>query len=166
MMGGWTYMLRCADRSYYVGSTSYNDVGLRVAEHNDAKFAGYTAARRPVELVWSRWFDDLRDAHETERRLKGWSRAKKEALLDGNADKLRLLSRRRAGKLKEKPRISKRELATSFNLTGSRHPEARAERAPKDGSRLATLAPHHDDAGSGPGSRHPEARAERAPKDE
>lgn len=136
-MGGWTYILRCSDESYYVGSTSHNDVHMRVAEHNDAKYIGYTSARRPVVLVWSQWFDDLRDAHETERRLKGWSRGKKEALFSGDAEKLRLLARRRAGKPKSVSCPPKRELSRQFNQIGSRHPEARAEakrgRAPKDG---------------------------------
>jgi putative endonuclease len=131
-MGGWTYMLRCSDQSYYVGSTSHNGVRVRVDEHNDAKFIGYTSARRPVVLAWSKWFDDLGDAHETERRLKGWSRAKKQALIEGDADELKRLSRRRAGNKEVKPILSKRELADQFNLTGSRHPEVRAERAPKD----------------------------------
>jgi len=125
-------MLRCSDKSYYVGSTSHNNVHMRVNEHNDANFIGYTSARRPVVLVWSKWFDDLCDAHETERRLKGWSRAKKQALIERDADKLKCLSRRRAGNNEVKPILLRRELANQFNLTGSRHPEVQAERAPKD----------------------------------
>jgi putative endonuclease len=151
MMGGWAYMLRCSDQSYYVGSTSYENVGMRVDEHNTAKYIGYTAARRPVVLVWSKWFDDLRDAHVTERRLKGWSRAKKEVLIVGDAEKLNLLSRRRAGKSKEKPRLSKRELAKQFSLIGSRNPEAQAEQAPKDAYRVT-------------GPRHPEVPSEASPE--
>ena len=85
-MGGWTYMLRCSDQSFYVGSTSYRDVETRVSEHNGARYPGYTANRRPVILVWAKWFDDLRDAHATERRLKGWSHEKKEALSCLNPD--------------------------------------------------------------------------------
>jgi putative endonuclease len=125
-------MLRYSDQSYYVGSSSYADVRTRVDEHNDAKFFGYTASRRPVVLVWSKWFEDLREAHVTERRLKGWSRTKKEALIASDADRLKQLSKRRVGKPKAKRRPSKRELARQFHLTGSRHPEVRAQRAPKD----------------------------------
>ncbi len=131
-MGGWAYMLRCSDQSYYVGSTSYLDVNTRVSEHNDAKYVGYTSARRPVVLVWSKWFDDLRDAHQTERRLKGWSRAKKKALLEEDAEKLKALSRRRAGCTEPRPNMSKHELVGCFYSIGPRHPEARAKRAPKD----------------------------------
>jgi putative endonuclease len=124
-------MLRCADRSYYVGSTSYEDVRLRVAEHNDAKYIGYTTYRRTVSLVWSKWFDDLCDAHDTERRLKGWSRAKKEALIAGNAQSLKVLSRRRGGREKIVPRRTKKELSREFHSLGARHPEARAKASPE-----------------------------------
>ena len=131
-MGGWTYMLRCSDQSYYVGSTSHDDVNRRVSEHNDAKYIGYTARRRPVTLVWSKWFEDLRDAHETERRLKGWSRAKKEALLVCDVEKLKILSSRRAGKPRSQPHATRRELVDQFQSILARHPEERAKRAPKD----------------------------------
>ena len=80
-MGGWCYMLRCSDESYYVGSTSHEDVETRVGEHNEGKFDGYTAKRRPVALVWAEQCGDLRDAQMLERRIKGWRREKKEALI-------------------------------------------------------------------------------------
>src|SRR5262249_39981356 len=84
----------CADRSFYVGSTSCEDVGDRVDEHNDDKFDGYTRSRRPVVLVWCEWCGDLRNAHELERKIKGWSRAKKQALVDRDWNKLQLLAKR------------------------------------------------------------------------
>src|SRR5688572_17936130 len=93
-MGGWAYLLRCADESYYAGSTSHEDVEARVWEHNEGVFDGYTSRRRPVTLVWAEWFDDLRDAHASERRLKGWSRAKKEALIARDYTKLQILAKR------------------------------------------------------------------------
>jgi len=130
-------MLRCSDQSFYVGSTSYKDVEARVIEHNDAKYVGYTTFRRPVVLVWAMWFDDLRDAHATERRLKGWSRAKKKALITEDEKTLTELSRRRGGlpPPKEKAR-SKRDLTAEFQASRARHPEVRpgAKRrgAPKD----------------------------------
>jgi putative endonuclease len=127
-MGGWAYMLECADQSYYVGSTSHED--LRVAEHNDARFIGCTSTRRPVFLVWSEWFHDLKEAHEMERRVKGWSRAKKRALIVGDTEQLVQLPRRRAGKPRPARQPSKHAL--SFNLSPSRHPEVRAQRASKD----------------------------------
>jgi putative endonuclease len=131
-MGGWTYMLRCSDDSFYVGSTSHDDVNVRLTEHNEARYIGYTSSRRPVSLVWSKWFDDLRDAHSTERQIKGWSRAKKMALIGGDVEALFQLSRRRAGKPKSAPRLSKRQLVDGFHSGGVRHPEAAAQRPTKE----------------------------------
>src|ERR1700749_534488 len=93
-MAGWTYILRCSDDSYYVGSTSYDDVETRVGEHNDGRLSGYTHKRRPVTLVWAQQFLDLRDAHALERQIKGWRRQKKEGLIAGNLSALPLLSKR------------------------------------------------------------------------
>jgi predicted GIY-YIG superfamily endonuclease len=75
-------MLRCADGSYYVGQTS--DLERRLAEHRTGVYAGYTASRRPVELVWHEHVQTENDAFMLERRLKGWTRAKKEALITGD----------------------------------------------------------------------------------
>ena len=92
------YMLRCRDGSYYVGSTS-TSLDVRIAQHRDGAFGGDTSDRRPVELVWSEEFRDRADAHAAERRLKGWSRAKKEALIVGDFNLVSALSRRRGGKI-------------------------------------------------------------------
>jgi putative endonuclease len=127
-MGGWAYMLRCADDSFYVGSTSHEDVNIRVAEHNDAKYIGYTSSRRPVYLVWSSWFNDLRDAHAMERQIKGWSRAKKMALIRGDSEALTRLSKRRAGKPKSAPQLSRRQFTDMVHSAGILHPEAAAKR--------------------------------------
>lgn len=135
--GGWAYVLLCADKSYYVGSTSHLAVETRVAEHNEGKFYCYTTHRRPVQLVWSKWFDDLRDAHAAERRLKGWSRAKKQALIAGKEDKLVALSKRRGGAplSAERPKTTK-QVTFEIHSAGARHPEVRAgakhRGAPKD----------------------------------
>ena len=82
----WTYILRCADGSYYTGHTE--DLENRIAEHQHGRFPGYTHDRRPVELVWSQDFGTRIEALEAERKIKGWSRAKKEALIAGNWDLL------------------------------------------------------------------------------
>jgi putative endonuclease len=132
LMGGGTYMLRCSDDSFYVGSTSHDDVDVRVVEHNEARCIGYTSSRRPVILVWSRRFDDLRDAHAMERQVKGWSRAKKMALIEGNSEALVQLSKRRSGNPKFAPRPSRRQLADTFHSTERRHPEVAAKRPTKD----------------------------------
>jgi putative endonuclease len=71
------YMLRCADGSFYIGSATGDHLSRRVAEHQTGAYKGYTFTRRPVALVWSEHFDRITDAIAAERRLKGWSRAKK-----------------------------------------------------------------------------------------
>src|ERR1700755_1329281 len=85
-------MLRCRDKSYYVGITR-GGLDKRVAEHQSGHFPGYTSSRRPVELVWSADFRWLKDAIACERRIKGWRREKKEALIRGDHHLLPELAR-------------------------------------------------------------------------
>jgi putative endonuclease len=98
-MGAFVYMLRCADDSFYVGNATGEDLSKRIAEHQSGAYPGYTWSRRPVKLVWSEYFDRVTDANVAERKLKGWSRAKKEALIRADWDAVKLLSRRRAGRV-------------------------------------------------------------------
>jgi putative endonuclease len=93
-MRAFVYILCCSDGSYYVGSTRGDDVGRRFAEHQQGLYDGYTAARLPVSLVWSAEFDRVVEAIAFERQLKGWSRAKKEAVINGEWDRLPMLSSR------------------------------------------------------------------------
>jgi len=72
----------------------------RIAQRQAGTFAGYTSLRRPVELVWSEYFDRITDAIAAERQIKGWSRAKKTALIDGDWASLQKLSKRRGGRPK------------------------------------------------------------------
>jgi putative endonuclease len=99
-MGAFVYMLRCADDSFYVGSATGDDLWKRVTEHETGARPGYTYARRPVELVWSEHFDRITDAIAVERKIKGWSRKKKEALIKGDWSGIKLHAKRRAGKPK------------------------------------------------------------------
>jgi putative endonuclease len=94
-MGAYVYMLRCADGSYYVGSATGNDLTRRMQEHEIGAYRGYTFTRRPVQLVWSEHFDRITDAIAVERQIKGWTRAKKEALIKGDWDTIQMLARRR-----------------------------------------------------------------------
>src|SRR5258706_6954452 len=87
----WTYTLRCKDGSYYVGHT--DNLDRRVAMHQDVSPGGYTAHRRPVTVVHAELFDSLDEAFRRERQIKGWSRAKKEALSKGDWTELRRLAR-------------------------------------------------------------------------
>jgi putative endonuclease len=94
-VGAWLYILLCADGSYYIGTTR-TDLEIRLAQHQTGHFGGYTATRRPVVLVYSEYFERIVDAIASERQVKGWSRAKKEALIAGRFDLLPALSRRRS----------------------------------------------------------------------
>ena len=94
MSGCWFYILRCADGSYYTGTSRADDLDTRISQHNQGFFEGYTARRRPVTLVYSAHFEHITDAIAYERRVKGWSRAKKEALICGNFERLQQLSSR------------------------------------------------------------------------
>ncbi|MEW6766798.1 MAG: GIY-YIG nuclease family protein [Pseudomonadota bacterium] len=96
-MSAFVYMLRCADGSFYVGSATGNDLSQRVAQHDAGAFKGYTFSRRPVTLVWSQHFECITDAIAVERQVKGWSRAKKTALIKPSWETIRKLSRRRGG---------------------------------------------------------------------
>ena len=88
----WAYMLQCADDSYYVGHTE--DLEYRLAQHHAGTFATcYTYECRPVQLAWSQVFDTRIEALEAERRIKGWSRGKKQALVIGDWDKINQLAR-------------------------------------------------------------------------
>ena len=98
----WTYMLQCTDGSYYVGTTR-TSLELRIAQHNAGTFGGYTESRRPVELVFSQWFDRITDAIESERRLKRWSRAKKEAFMRGDFSSLQELAKRKSAHPSRRP---------------------------------------------------------------
>jgi putative endonuclease len=93
--GCWLYILRCSDGSYYTGTSRQEELDTRISEHNLGTHDGYTATRRPVELVYSAHFDSIVEAIASERQIKGWSRAKKEALIRGDYDALPTLAARR-----------------------------------------------------------------------
>ena len=86
-MGLTVYILRCSDQSYYTGVS--RDAEKRVRIHNEGwDPLGYTCEKRPVELVWANHFQSNTEAIEWEKKIKGWSRKKKEALIEGRFDKL------------------------------------------------------------------------------
>ena len=89
----FVYILECADGAYYVGSHRGEDVENRVEEHNlGLNQKAYTYKRRPVTCLWSEALDNPDDMIAAERRLKGWSRAKKEAFIAGDMARLKALS--------------------------------------------------------------------------
>ena len=91
----WTYILRCSDGSYYVGHT--DNLDARMASHGAGTGSGYTAKRRPLELIWATDLQDRHTAFSLERQLKGWSRAKKEAFMRGEWERLPMLAQNRQG---------------------------------------------------------------------
>jgi predicted GIY-YIG superfamily endonuclease len=86
------YILKCADDSYYVGSTK--DLDRRLWQHNQGLGAKYTARRLPVELVYSEEFASIAEAFEREKQVQNWSRSKREALIRGEYDALPELARK------------------------------------------------------------------------
>ena len=92
----YAYLLRCNDGSYYAGHT--DDLEQRFAQHQSGALGGYTARRRPVVLVWSDSFQTRDDAFAAERKLKGWGRPKKVALIAGNWELVSQLARGRTGR--------------------------------------------------------------------
>jgi len=88
------YILRCADGSYYTGLTKQS-IEARLWEHNEGIYESYAKKLHPVELVFTETYDRIVDAIARERQIKGWSRAKKEALIALNYESLPELAKRR-----------------------------------------------------------------------
>ena len=87
MKNYFVYILKCKDGSFYTGIT--NNLERRLFEHNlGTDKSSYTCSRRPVELVWFEMFTDPSQAIMFEKKIKGWSRRKKQALIDKNWDRL------------------------------------------------------------------------------
>ena len=93
-MSWHVYILRCADRTYYVGHTEALEA--RLAAHNGGRAAAYTAGRRPVTLVYSERLPSRNSAVDRERQIKRWSRRKKQALVNGEHQELKRLSKCRS----------------------------------------------------------------------
>ena len=88
----FTYIVRCADETLYVGHT--DDLASREETHNDGRGAVYTATRRPVRMVYAEEHVSVASAIARERQLKRWSTKKKEALIVDDRRALRSLARR------------------------------------------------------------------------
>ena len=90
----WTYILECADGSYYVGSTI--DLEARLWQHNnDPDGPVYTRRRRPVQVAWAAHYDSVEQAFAYEKQVQGWNRRKREALIRGDFELLPELAKRR-----------------------------------------------------------------------
>lgn len=96
----WMYILECSDGSYYVGSTK--DLERRLWEHQSGLGAKYTSRRLSVKLAYSEEYERVADAFAREKQVQNWSRAKREALINGEYDNLPPLANKKFGS----PRIS------------------------------------------------------------
>ncbi|MBI4218178.1 MAG: GIY-YIG nuclease family protein [Elusimicrobia bacterium] len=103
-MSFYVYILKCADGSYYTGHT--DSMELRLAQHNRGEIPGYTASRRPLKLVHAESFTSRDEAFRAERQIKGWSRRKKEALIDKDWERLKVLSKTSQSKIPTHPSTS------------------------------------------------------------
>ena len=89
----WMYIFKCADDSYYVGST--RNLDLRFAQHQSGKGSRFTSGRLPVDLVYGEEYDRVADAYAREKQVQNWGRAKREALINGNQEALPPLAKKK-----------------------------------------------------------------------
>lgn len=83
----YTYILECSDKSYYTRIT--DDFERRLLEHNSNEYPkSYCHDRRPVKMVFVEIFLQPKEAIAFEKQIKGWSRKKKEALIERNYKRL------------------------------------------------------------------------------
>jgi predicted GIY-YIG superfamily endonuclease len=85
------YIVRCSDNSYYTGHTDNLEKSL--AEHNSGECKCYTATRRPIYLLFSQEFVTREEALSAEQQIKGWSRKKKEAMMNNNWEEVSRLAK-------------------------------------------------------------------------
>lgn len=132
-MSFFVYILKCRDGSYYTGHT--DDLDRRIAEHQSGLIEGYTHQRLPVELMWSEDFQTRIEALEGERKIKGWSRAKKEALFVGDWERVSQLAR------KPSRNVLRYAISTSSMATQDQRDVERAVRKESVTSRIDDNAP-------------------------
>jgi putative endonuclease len=90
MIGGYMYILLCANGAYYTGSTQHLE--LRLAQHQNGEGANFTRKHLPVKLVYYETYERIDQAFYREKQVQGWSRKKKEALIKGETNLLHPLS--------------------------------------------------------------------------
>jgi len=91
-MKAYTYILKCSNGSYYVGSTK--DLNRRIEQHQSGEGANHTKKYLPVELIYYEEYTRIDDAFYREKQLQKWSRKKKEALMRGDKDLLSDLAKK------------------------------------------------------------------------
>ncbi len=91
-MKGYMYILKCADSSFYTGSTT--NLEWRLYQHEIGKGSEYTRKRLPIELVYYEKFERIDEAYAREKQIQKWSRGKKEALIKGKFGTLKKLAKK------------------------------------------------------------------------
>ena len=91
-MSAYTYILKCSNNTYYTGSTI--DLQKRLTQHQQGLGANYTKKHLPVELVYFENHLDIKQAFQREKQIQGWSKKKKEALINGNTENLSQFSKK------------------------------------------------------------------------
>jgi predicted GIY-YIG superfamily endonuclease len=92
-MGFWVYLLHCRGGSFYAGHAE--DLDVRIAQHQAGAVDGFTSEHLPVKLVWCEELPTRYEAIAMERRIKGWSRAKKMALIRGDWGRISALAKKK-----------------------------------------------------------------------
>ena len=87
----FVYILKCSDNSFYTGST--DDLARRMTEHTTNHGGNYTRSKGPVVLAYHEEYDSEFEARKRELQIKGWSRKKKQALIDGDMERLGNISK-------------------------------------------------------------------------
>lgn len=88
----YVYILQCSDGTYYIGQT--DNIASRLRIHESGNGPQYTSQRLPVTLVFQEFFEQRSNAMTREKQIKHWSKAKKEALANGNLTQLKKLAKR------------------------------------------------------------------------
>ena len=91
MIQGYVYILQCSNGQYYTGSTK--DLDIRLAQHQTGDGANFTKKHLPVKLVYYDEFARIDEAFYREKQIQGWSRKKKEALINGETNLLHNLAK-------------------------------------------------------------------------
>lgn len=87
----YVYILKCKNGQYYIGHT--DNIDQRMSQHHQGLIEEcYTLKRRPVELIFLQLFSTRDEAFHAERQIKGWSRKKKEALMQENWEEIKRLN--------------------------------------------------------------------------
>jgi predicted GIY-YIG superfamily endonuclease len=116
-MAFWAYMLHCRGGYFYVGQT--DDLERRIGEHMSGLIPGFTADHLPVDLVWTQEFVTRYEAKTAEKQIKGWSRAKKLALIRGDWERISVLAKKKDSPLRLAGKASRSgQASTSSGQTG------------------------------------------------